>query len=123
MSKILTVGVMSYEDMKARTMAIARGELRPSKSDPKVWFTSIESVAKVLSARNRELLEQIATQQPASLAELETISGRARSNLSRTLRTMEKYGLVTLEPGENRTIRPRVPYDRIKVDMAVFHDA
>jgi predicted transcriptional regulator len=57
--KSLIVGIASYEDMKARTMAIARGELRPKPCDPKLWFTSPESVAKLLSNRNRALLVKI----------------------------------------------------------------
>ena len=83
--KTLKVGIASYEDMKARTMAIARGELRPKPSDPKVWFTSPESFAKLLSNRNRALLAQIADTHPASLHELATTTGRTPGNLSRTL--------------------------------------
>ena len=60
MKKTLTVGIASYEDMKARTMAIARGEYRSSKDEPAIWFTSLESLAKILSARNQALLELIA---------------------------------------------------------------
>ncbi len=47
-------GIASYEEMKARTMAVARGERRVAPSEPKAWFTSTESFAKVLSAGNRE---------------------------------------------------------------------
>ena len=117
MKKTLTVGIASYEDMKARTMAIARGEHRPSKDEPTIWFTSLESLAKILSARNQALLELIADRKPASLAELEALSGRAKSNLSRTLRTMERYGLVQLSQGERHRIVPRVPYSRIRFEM------
>jgi predicted transcriptional regulator len=115
--KTLTVGIASYDEMKARTMAVARGELRPSKGDPTVWFTSLESLAKILSGRNRALLELIAERKPASLAELEALSGRAKSNLSRTLRTMERYGLVELSVGEHHRLIPRVPYDRIRFEV------
>ena len=38
--KTLKVGIASYEAMKARTLAVARGELKPKAGDPKVWFTS-----------------------------------------------------------------------------------
>src|SRR3546814_16071080 len=86
--------------MKARTMRSARGEHRPGPHEPRVWFTSTESFAKVLSAGNRELLRLIVARAPGSLDELSRISGRAKSNLSRTLRTMEGYGLVRLERGE-----------------------
>ena len=117
MKETLTVGIASYEDMKARTMAIARGELRPSRDEPTVWFTSLESLAKILSARNQALLELIAEEKPESLAELEVLSGRAKSNLSRTLRTMERYGLVQLSEGDHRRVVPRVPYSRIRFEM------
>lgn len=120
MKKTLKVGIASYEDMKARTMAIAQGTLHPLKSDPTVWFTSLESLAKVLSARNTALLEMIAEQKPASLAELEEMSGRAKSNLSRTLRTMERYGLVQLAKGGDRKIVPHVPYSRIQFEVPLY---
>ncbi|MSP32001.1 MAG: hypothetical protein EXR03_04155, partial [Pseudolabrys sp.] len=48
--KTLKVGIASLEEMKKRTIAIARGEMKPAKDDPKVWFTSPESFAKVLSS-------------------------------------------------------------------------
>jgi len=115
----LRVGIASYEEMKARTMAVARGELRVRKNDPKVWFTSTESFAKVLSAGNRELLRVIGEQAPGSLNELAQITGRAKSNLSRTLRTMEGYGLVNLERGERGRIKPKVTHDRVELDLHI----
>ena len=39
--------------------------------------------------------------------------GRAVSNLSRTLRTMERYRLLTLTDSESGTLVPTVPYDRL----------
>ena len=113
----LKVGIASYDDFKARSMAIARGELKPAADEPKVWFTSIESFAKVLSDRNRALLALIAETKPSSMNELAERTGRARSNLSRTLRTMERYGLVRFEKGAGRTQAPRVVYTDIVLDM------
>ena len=109
----LKVGIASYEEMKARTMAVAQGERRIKAEEPKVWFTSTESFAKVLSAGNRELLRVIAEKAPGSLDELARITGKAKSNLSRTLRTMEGYGLVRLERGERGRITPKVIHDRV----------
>jgi predicted transcriptional regulator len=113
----LKVGIASYEEMKARTMAVARGERRTVPDEPKVWFTSTESFAKVLSAGNRELLRIIAEKTPESLDELAELTGRAKSNLSRTLRTMEGYGLVRLERGERGRISPKVAHDRVELDL------
>jgi predicted transcriptional regulator len=115
--KTLKIGIASYEDMKARTMAIARGELHPKPGDPKVWFTSPESFAKLLSNRNRALLAQIADTHPESLHELAATTGRTPCNLSRTLKTMERYGLVRLHRGEREKVRPEVPYQEVRLEM------
>lgn len=113
----LKVGIASYEEMKARTLAVARGERRVAADEPKVWFTSTESFAKVLSAGNRKLLRIIAEQAPGSLDELARITGRAKSNLSRTLKTMEGYGLVHLERDARGRLIPRVTHDRVELDL------
>lgn len=115
--RTLKVGIASYEEMKARTLAVGRGERRVGPGEPKVWFTSTESFAKVLSAGNRELLRVIAERAPGSLDELARMTGRAKSNLSRTLRTMEGYGLVRLERGERGRIMPTVTHDRVELDL------
>jgi predicted transcriptional regulator len=117
--KTMKIGIASYEQMKARTMAIAQGKYRGAPSEPKVWFTSIESVAKVLSAGNRELLEIIASQRPESIDELAKLSGRQKSNLSRTLKTMERYGIVRLVRGQHGRIAPSVTHDHFTVDLSL----
>ena len=117
--KVMKVGIASFEDFKARTMAIARGELKPAPDDPKVWFPSTESFARVLTARNRDLLATISKTHPDSLEQLAESTGRAASNLSRTLRTMERYGFVELHKGERGRIRPEVPYQSITLELAL----
>jgi predicted transcriptional regulator len=113
----LKIGIASYEEMKARTLAIARGEYHPQPGEPKVWFTSIESVAKVLSDGNRELLDIIASRRPQSIQELAEMTGRKKSNLSRTLRTMAVYGIVRLKKGEHGRVAPSVTHDRLTLEL------
>ena len=115
--KTLKIGIADYYRMKARTMAIARGKHKPARGEPTVWFTSIESFAKVLSKRNRELLAMISHDKPDSLTELAELAGRSKSNLSRTLKTMSRYGLVELNEGERGALVPRVPYDQVRLDV------
>jgi predicted transcriptional regulator len=115
--KTLRVGIASYEQMKARTIAIARGKYRAAADDPKVWFTSTESFARVLSDRNRALLGIIAESRPESLTRLAEMTGRKKSNLSRTLKTMERYGFVQLSRGARGSVIPRVPYQRISLTL------
>lgn len=87
--------------------------------EPRVWFTSMESFAKVLSAGNRQLLRIIAETTPGSLDELARLTGRAKSNLSRTLKTMAGYGLVTLERGEPGRITPKVMHERVALEVSL----
>lgn len=115
----LKVGIANYDEMKARTLAIAKGEFKPRRNDPKVWFTSMESFAKILSDKNRSLLDLILKKKPGSMAELAALSGRAKSNLSRTLHTMERYGLVQLKKDTGGKIVPRVPYTDIVLDVSI----
>jgi predicted transcriptional regulator len=103
----IVIGIMPQEKIRARVLAIARGEYKPRKNEPKVWFPSMKSVAEVLSDNNRALLKMIAEIQPESLSELADAAGRQPSNLSRTLKTMEHYGFVELKK-ENKSVRPIV---------------
>ena len=57
--KSIVVGIMPQEKIRERLLAIARGELKPKASDPKIWFTSMRSLAEVLSDDNRALLKAI----------------------------------------------------------------
>ncbi len=50
----------------------------------------------------------ISDKHPKSLSELAEHSGREKSSLSRTLRNMERYGLIHFEPGEKRQLAPKV---------------
>jgi predicted transcriptional regulator len=115
--RTLRVGIASYEEMKARTLRIARGQYHPAAGEPKVWFRSAESFARVLSDRNRALLGVIAQTEPESLASLAELTGRKKSNLSRTLKTMERYGFVQLSRGTRGSLIPRVPYQRISLTL------
>jgi predicted transcriptional regulator len=116
--KLLKFGIMSREDYKKRTMAIARGEYRPKKGEPKVWFETLQSMAQVLSSENQKLLRIIKEKNPTSLKELEIATGRKRSNLSRTLHTMSRYGIIDLVK-HNRTVQPVVKATDFKIEFGL----
>jgi predicted transcriptional regulator len=114
----LKIGIADNEEMKARTLRIARGEEKPSPDDPKVWFISTESFSKVLSASNRAMLRLIAEEEPDSLDALAELTGRAKSNLSRTLKAMTGYGLVRMERS-GKKLAPKLVHDRVVLDLAL----
>ena len=103
--KAIVIGIMPQEKIRERILAIARGEYKPKPGDPKVWFTSMKSLAEVLSDDNRGLLKVIVETKPVSITALAESTGRKPGNLSRTLKTMSNYGIVDLKR-ESNTVRP-----------------
>ena len=116
--KTVYVGIMTREAYKQRTLAIARGEYKPKKNEPKIWFESLKSMAQILSNENRQLLKIILDNKPSSLSELEQMTGRKKSNLSRTLKTLERYGIVALHKERNRLI-PEVKATDFRVSFGL----
>lgn len=107
MKKAIVIGIMPQERIRERVLSIARGEYKPKPSDPKIWFTSMRSLAEVLSDENRALLKIIQEAKPQSITSLAEITGRKTSNLSRTLKTMSNYGFVEMQRVKNQ-VRPVV---------------
>lgn len=103
--KPVVIGILPQDRIRARVLAIARGEYKPKATDPKIWFTSMRSLAEVLSDENRALLKLIREARPQSISALAEMTGRHPGNLSRTLKTMSNYGFVDLKR-EKRHVRP-----------------
>ena len=103
--KAIKIGILPQDKMRQRVIAIARGDLKPKAGEPKVWFTSMKSLAEVLSDDNRALLRVIVDTAPVSIAALAQSTGRKPGNLSRTLKTMSHYGIVDLKR-EHNLVRP-----------------
>jgi|ERR1700730_10588597 predicted transcriptional regulator len=120
--KVLRIGVASTDDYKARTMAIAKGRLKVKPGEPKIWFNSAQSLGKLID-ENWSLLQEIRRRPPPNMTELARRTGRNLSNLSRTLKSLELRGLVSIELGEGASKRPVVTYDRIEVVTPAFADA
>lgn len=103
--KAIVIGIMPQEKIRARMLAIVRGDYKPKPGEPKVWFTSMKSLAEVLSDENRALLKVIMEMKPESISALAEATGRKPGNLSRTLKTLSNYGIVEMRR-EKRRVRP-----------------
>ena len=119
-NKVMNLGIISKEDYVKRTIAIAKGAYKPRKTEPKIWFESLSSMAQVLSNENQILLKLILEHNPKSLADLERLSHRKKSNLSRTLKTLEKYGIIELSKIEGRLV-PKVKATDFKVAFGLHY--
>ena len=122
-TKVMKVGIISKEDYIKRTIAIAKGEYKPRKDEPKIWFESLKSMSQVLSSENQELLKTIIEYKPSSISELEQITNRKKSNLSRTLKTLERYGIVDLPKDKRGRVVPKVKATDFKVEFGLNYSS
>ncbi len=102
--KKIVIGILSQDKIRERVLAIAKGDYKPKKGEPKIWFTSMKSMAEVLSDKNRALLHVIADTKPESLQDLAKETDRQPGNLSRTLKKLESYGFVELKRNNKKII-------------------
>jgi predicted transcriptional regulator len=128
----------TFQQFKDYTLAIARGERKVDPNEPKIWierrdapdgaetaiqFTSLEAGAKLLSAKNRQLLRLIVTREPRSVSELAEMAHRAPQNVQRTLRRLSEAGIVRLSPGEGRAVRPTVTARKVHIEIDLALEA
>ena len=121
-TRVLKIGIISKEDYIKRTIAIAKGEYKPRKDEPKIWFESTKSMSQILSTENQKLLRTILENKPDSITELERITNRKKSNLSRTLKTLEKYGIVELKKIKGK-IMPKVKATDFRVEFGLHYSS
>jgi len=121
-TKVMNIGIISKADYIKRTVAVAKGDYKPRKDEPKIWFDSIKSMAQVLGNENQELLRLIINHKPHSLSELERISKRKKSNLSRTLKTLEKFGIVELSKKHGKLV-PKVMATDFRVEFGLHYSS
>ncbi|MFV2058214.1 MAG: transcriptional regulator, partial [Thiohalomonadales bacterium] len=75
-----------------------------------------------LSSDNQNLLKLIIEHKPRSLAELEKLSDRKKSNLSRTLKTLERYGIIQLSKKDGKLV-PKVIATDFKVEFGLHYSS
>ncbi len=121
-TRVMKIGIISKKDYMKRTLAIAKGEYKPRKDEPKVWFESTKSMSQILSTENQDLLRAIIENKPHSITELEAITNRKKSNLSRTLKTLEKYGIVELQKIKGK-ISPKVKATDFRVEFGLHYSS
>ena len=125
MTKAITlrIGIASREHIKRRSIDIAAGKHRPRPDEPRIWFTSLDAILRVLSDKNMLLLEIIRNSHPSSVTELAEQLGQRKSNVSRTLHKLEQFGFIDFVPGEGGRKAPRVNYDAVAFERPLRRSA
>ena len=109
--RILHIGIASREYIHKRMLEAAAGKLSRHPDEPRVWFTSWEALARILSKQNMMLIEILRDFEPASVTELAKLVRREKTNVLRSLKTLKHFEIVDFEEGEGNRKAPRLIYD------------
>lgn len=103
--------IQGLRELETEMRAVARGEKAAPRDAAAPSFNSAEVLMRLLTPENRRLLATIRDKKPKSIAELARLTGRAASNLTRTLNKLEDAGLVKMQSGK----KTKVPFPAVKV--------
>ena len=110
------LAIKSYSEFKEMTLAAAR-DGGPRITPNTHYFENVETLVRLLTPENRELLRIIRDQKPNSVAELARLSGRAEPNLFRTIEKLTAIGLVELREENRRKVPIAKPFKfQIEID-------
>jgi predicted transcriptional regulator len=109
--------IHSHAELKRQMKAVARGD-EPAPADAgQTSFHSLDTIMRLLTPENRALLAILRDRKPQSIAELAELSGRAASNLTRTLAKLEAVGLVAMKVVDRRKVpTPLVARLHVEID-------
>lgn len=108
------IGVMSEKMIRERMLSIVKGEYKAASDEPKVWFSSLNALAQLLCEENRKLLKIMKKERPETITDLANITGRKKSNLSNTLKSLASKGFIQLEKHGN-TVKPVALYTDFEI--------
>jgi predicted transcriptional regulator len=100
----------SLNDLRDEMRGVARGDRKPSP------LPAREVLSVLSSPELMDLLQVIHQQRPESVGRLAELTGRAQSNVSRSLQQLAKHDLIRLVR-EGREVRPVPTVVKVSVSL------
>ena len=97
-------------DLREEMRAVAHGEREPPPRP-------VASLLKALSPEALEILELLLQEHPATVAEVAARTGRAQSNISRSLQLLARLGLVRMSR-KGREVQPVPTAAKLEINLA-----
>ncbi len=116
------IGIMSESLVRNRMLAVASGLYQIENGEPKIWYSSMNAICQILNEKNIDLLRLIEKEKPESLTELAQLTGRQKSNLSNTLKTLAEKGFLRLEKGHGNILKPVALYTNFEIIVDNYYE-
>lgn len=114
----VTVDAGSTQKQRGRPKKLSQSNLVQNDGSVRAMLP-IDTLSRLLSERNIDLLKLIKTQQPNSVAELARLSGRPKASLTLTLRRLEQCGIVVFKAASGRRKIPTVACDKLMLEVSI----
>ena len=101
---MMKVKIQSHADLRKEMKAVASGKQAAPKDASAPSVESVETLLRLLTPKNRELLAIIRDRKPRSIAELAEMTGRKPPNVTRTLGKLEAIGFVRMKTVKHRKV-------------------
>jgi len=131
----MTPTIMTFRNFIDEMKSVAAGKRRaPKRSGKRIFVSekavrqfkerqamialeSVEAALRLLTGQNRDLIRIIQAGKFDSMAELAAQSGRAESNLNRTIKKLSNLGLVTLKRDRGRLVKPELAIRSLRIEL------
>ena len=114
-----TVKIQSHGALRKMMKAVASGKHSAPKDAAGVSSDSVDSLLRLLTPKNRELLAIIRDRKPQSIADLAEMTGRKSPNVTRTLGKLEAVGFVRMKTVKRRKV-PTASVRALRISIDPF---
>lgn len=113
------VRIQSHGALRREMKEVASGKRPAPRGAGGVSFDSVETLLRLLTPKNRELLAVIRDKKPQSIAELAEMTGRKPPNVTRTLGKLEAVGFVRMKTVKRRKV-PMASVRALRINIDPF---
>ncbi len=113
------VKIQSHASLRKEMKGGATGKMAAPKDAAHMSFDSVETLLRLLTPKNRELLAVIRDRKPQSVAELAKMTGRKPPNVLRTLGKLEAVGFILMKTVKHRKV-PTVAVHALRISIDPF---
>ncbi|HUZ72698.1 MAG TPA: MarR family transcriptional regulator [Patescibacteria group bacterium] len=113
------VKIQSHAGLRKEMKAVATGKMAAPKDAADMSFDSVETLLRLLTPKNRELLAVIRDRKPQSVAELAKMTGRKPPNVLRTLGKLEAVGFIRMKTVNHRKV-PTAAVHALRISIDPF---